>query len=215
MRRIALSCVATAVACLVTTSAIAEEGSSSGLTYSPWTKFCLDDTCFVGRDGRSDCGPVVGATLIERSGDTKKTLRVTLPNRVSQERGVRIIIDDGQAIERPYVNCFANGCMADHDAGAEFVDQLKQGRMLVLEAVDKANSPIRLAVPLTVSPAHITAPDQRRKCTWTCAQQSRYRRAWIKQGAQTRSANRGAKRSSASFASRLQLNRPRLVDPAG
>jgi Invasion associated locus B (IalB) protein len=80
--------------------------------------------------------------------DTKKTLRVTLPTRVSLERGVRIIIDQGQAIERPYVNCFASGCMADYDAGAELVDQLKQGRMLVLEAIDKANSPISLTVPL-------------------------------------------------------------------
>jgi len=115
----------------------------------------LGDTCFTGRDGRLnvigrdgrsnvDCGPVVAAVLIERNGDTKKTLRVTLPTRVSLERGVRTIIDQGQAIERPYVNCFANGCMADY----ELVDLLKQGRMLVLEAIDKANSPISLTVPL-------------------------------------------------------------------
>jgi invasion protein IalB len=148
MHRIALRCSVVTLVCLVTTSAIAEEAGSPGLTYAPWMKFCLDDTCFVGRDGRSDCGPVVGATLVERRGDTKKTLRVTLPNRVNRERGLRIIIDDGQAIERPYASCFANGCMADHDAAAELVDQLKQGRMLVLEATDKANSPIRLTLPL-------------------------------------------------------------------
>jgi hypothetical protein len=64
------------------------------------------------------------------------------------EYGARIIIDQGRAIERPYVNCFANGCMADYDAGAELVDQLKQGRMLVLEAIDKSNSPISLTLPL-------------------------------------------------------------------
>jgi invasion protein IalB len=148
-----------AFACLVATPVIAEDANLPALTYSPWTKFCLADTCFVGRDGRLnvvgadgrsnvDCGPVVAAVLIERNGDTKKTLRVTLPTRVSLERGVRIIIDQGRAIERPYVNCFANGCMADYDAGAELVDQLKQGRMLVLKAIDKANSPISLTVPL-------------------------------------------------------------------
>jgi invasion protein IalB len=155
-----LRCFGTmAFACLVATPVIAEEANLPALTYSPWTKFCLDDTCFIGRDGRLnvigrdgrsnvDCGPVVAAVLIERNGDTKKTLRVTLPTRVSLERGIRIIIDQGQAIERPYVNCFANGCMADYDAGAELVDQLKQGRMLVLKAIDKANSPISLTVPL-------------------------------------------------------------------
>ncbi|MBR0848903.1 invasion associated locus B family protein [Bradyrhizobium diazoefficiens] len=148
-----------AFACLVATPVIAQDASLPALTYSPWTKFCMADTCFVSRDGRLnvvgadgrsnvDCGPVVAAVLIERTGDTKKTLRVTLPNRVSLERGVRIIIGQDQAIERPFVNCFANGCMADYDAGAELVDRLKQGRMLVLKAIDKASSPISLTVPL-------------------------------------------------------------------
>jgi hypothetical protein len=39
-------------------------------------------------------------------------------------------------------------CMADYDAGPELVDQLKLGQMLLLEAVDAANSPISLRVPL-------------------------------------------------------------------
>jgi hypothetical protein len=38
--------------------------------------------------------------------------------------------------------------MADYDAGAELVDQLKRGRILALEAIDKDNSPISLTVPL-------------------------------------------------------------------
>jgi invasion protein IalB len=139
-----------AFACLVAAPAIAEEGGLLALTFSPWTKFCLTDTCFIGRDGRlqPDCGSVVAAVVIERNGDEKKTLRVTLPARVNLERAVRMIIDQGQAIERPYIGCFASGCMADYAAGAELVDQLKQGKMLVLEAMDKANSPISFTIPL-------------------------------------------------------------------
>src|SRR5579862_3253055 len=139
-----------ALACLVATPVIAEAANLPALTYSPWTKFCLGDTCFIGRDGRLnvDCEPVVSAALVERKGDTKKTLRVILATPVSFERGVRLIIDQGPAVERPYVNCFANGCMADYDAGAELVDQVKQGRMLVVKAIDKANSPISLTIPL-------------------------------------------------------------------
>jgi invasion protein IalB len=138
-----------ALACLVA-PATAEAADLPALTYSAWTKFCVKDSCFIGSDGRlrADCGPVVAAVFIERNGDTKKTLRVTLPTRVSLERAVRIMIDQGQAIERPYVGCFAGGCMADYDAGAELVDQLKQGRMLALEAIDKDNSPIGLTVAL-------------------------------------------------------------------
>ena len=155
-----LRCFATmAFACLVATPVIAEEANLPTLTYTPWTKFCISNTCFIGRDGRLnvigrdgrsniDCGPGVAAVLIERNGDRKKILRVTLPTRVSLERGIRIIFDQDQPIERPYANCFANGCTADYEAGAELVDQLKQGRALFLKAVDKANSPINLTIPL-------------------------------------------------------------------
>jgi hypothetical protein len=155
-----LRCFATsAFACLLAMPTIAESANLPALTYSPWIRFCLGDTCFVGRDGRLkvigtdgrsnvECGPVVAAVLIERNGELKKTLRVTLPTRVSLESGVRIIIGRGEAIARPYTNCFANGCMADYEAGAELIDQLKQGRTLALEAIDRANSPISLTIPL-------------------------------------------------------------------
>ncbi|MDH2380648.1 invasion associated locus B family protein [Bradyrhizobium sp. CER78] len=151
MRRVVLRCCAgVALAWLV---AGAATGEQSGLTYSPWAKVCLGDACFVGRDGRLkiesvDCGPVVSATLIARTGNTRKTLRVILPTRVKVERGVRIILDQAQAIERPFTSCFASGCFADYDAGPDLVDQLKQGHTLALEAIDKANSPISLIVPL-------------------------------------------------------------------
>ncbi|MES5487462.1 invasion associated locus B family protein [Bradyrhizobium sp. INPA03-11B] len=151
MRRVVLRCCAGMALAWLVAGAAADE--QSDLTYSPWAKFCLGDACFVGRDGRLkienvDCGPVVSATLIARTGDTRKTLRVTLPTRVKVERGVRIILDQGQAIERPYTSCFASGCIADYDAGPELVDQLKRGHTLALQAIDKANSPISLIVPL-------------------------------------------------------------------
>jgi invasion protein IalB len=146
---IVLRCFAApAFACLVATSAIAAETELPALTYSPWTKICLENTCFTGSDGRSDCGPAVAVWLIERNGDTKKTLRVRLPTRVSLEAGVRIIIDQGQAIERAYTSCHATGCIADYDAGPELVDQLRRAQTLVLKAIDKANSPISLTLPL-------------------------------------------------------------------
>jgi invasion protein IalB len=135
---------------LFATSAAAEKPDLSELTYTPWTKFCLKESCFIGRDGHSDpdCGPVISVVLIARFKDLKTTLHVTLPARVDTERGVHIIIDQAQPIERPFVGCFANGCMAEYEAGQELIDQLKNGRDLKLEALDKANSPITVTVPL-------------------------------------------------------------------
>lgn len=157
--------VIVAFACLVAPPATAEEAGLPALTFSPWTKFCLTDTCFIGSDGRlqPDCGPAVAVVLIERKGDEKRTLRVTLPTRVNLERAVRIIIDQGQAIERPFIGCFASGCMADYAAGAELVDQLKQGKILVLEAIDKANSPISFTVPLVDFASAYDGPPQELK----------------------------------------------------
>jgi invasion protein IalB len=83
-----------------------------------------------------------------RSKDLKTTLHVTLPTRVNTDRGVHIVIDQAQPIERPFVGCFANGCMAEYEAGQELIDQLKHGRDLKVEALDKANLPITATVPL-------------------------------------------------------------------
>jgi invasion protein IalB len=133
---------------LCATPATSEEAGPPTLTYSPWTKLCLNETCFVGRDGRTDCDAVVAAILIEKKGETKRTLRITMPPRVNVARGVRITIDQDQPIARPFERCFASGCMADYEAGAEQIDQLRRGRMLVLEAIDAANVPISLSMPL-------------------------------------------------------------------
>jgi invasion protein IalB len=124
------------------------ESKPPDLIYSPWTKLCIDGSCFIVMDVRSECGPVAGAVLIEKVGETKKTLRVNLPVRVSLERGVRIIFDQGPPIARPYIGCYPYGCTADYEAGIELVDQLKQGQILVLEGVDMANLPISASLPL-------------------------------------------------------------------
>jgi invasion protein IalB len=128
-----------------------DETNTPSLTYTPWAKSCARETCFIGTDGRTNpiCVPIVSAALIEPNAGARKTLRVILPAQVNLERGVRITIGSGQPVARSYTGCFANGCRADYDAGAELVEQLKQGRTLVIEARDKANPPISFAVPLS------------------------------------------------------------------
>ncbi|MFX4450779.1 hypothetical protein ABTA90_19420, partial [Acinetobacter baumannii] len=64
-----------ALVCLVATPVSAEEAGLPALTFSPWAKFCLGETCFIGRDGRRNvigpdnrsninCGAIVSALLI-------------------------------------------------------------------------------------------------------------------------------------------------------
>ncbi len=115
--------------------------------YSPWTKTCIGETCFIGKSVHTECA-FFGAALIERAKDTKKILSVTLPNGVNTDRGVRITIDQAQPVIRPFERCYALGCNAKYEAGAELVEQLKEGRTLTIEAVDTANLLISRSLPL-------------------------------------------------------------------
>jgi len=158
--RLALTFLAIIVAPFITSGAAAESNSPKQV-YSPWTKFCAKssdgkETCLVGRDahivgsdGETVCGPLGSAVLIEPVGEATKTLRVTLPPNVAFQNGVRITIDQSPPIERPFARCFANGCMADHEGGAELVTQLKNGQALLIEGRNAAGQPIAVGIPLS------------------------------------------------------------------
>jgi invasion protein IalB len=126
------------------------------LVYSPWTKFCLKgqeanakQVCFTGKDGRLESGmPVVAAVLIEPDGEPRKILRVTLPLGMSIQPGTRVIVDQGQPMTGPYVICFNNGCMADYEASADLIGNLKKGQSLHVQAINGGGQPVSLPLPL-------------------------------------------------------------------
>jgi invasion protein IalB len=133
------------------------EAQQPQLIYSPWTKFCLkgqetnsQQVCFTGKDGRVESGmPVIAAVLIEPEGEAKKVLRVTLPLGMQLPQGTRVIVDQGQPMNAPYVICFTNGCMADYEASAELIGKLKKGQGLVVQGINSQGQPISLVLPLS------------------------------------------------------------------
>jgi invasion protein IalB len=157
MGRVVAFILTTIALAILATPSLPEDATPA---FSPWTKLCIKSrdgmqTCIIGRDatrigrdGVTACGPIGAAALIERSTDAIKALRVTLPASLAQQPGVRIIIDQSQPISRPYVRCYANGCMADYEAGAELVAELKQGETLLIEGIDAAGRPVAVALPL-------------------------------------------------------------------
>ena len=133
------------------------EAQTPQLIYSPWTKFCLkgqeanaQQVCFTGKDGRVESGmPVIAAVLIEPEGDAKKVLRVTLPLGMMLTQGTRVIVDQGQPMNAPYVICFTNGCMADYEASGELIGKLKKGQGLAVQGMNSQGQPITLVLPLS------------------------------------------------------------------
>jgi invasion protein IalB len=126
------------------------------LIYSPWMKFCFkrqedngQQVCFTGEDGKVESGmPVVSAVLIEREGEAKKMLRVTLPLGMQLPQGTRIIVDRGQPMNGPYVICLANACVADYEASEELIATMKRGQWLVVQGFNNQGQGISLFLPL-------------------------------------------------------------------
>jgi invasion protein IalB len=130
---------------------------SPQLMYSPWTKVCQrgqetdnKEVCIIHKDGRLENGmPVVIAELLEKEGIDKKILRVTVPFGMRLPPGTRVIIDQATPTSAPYAFCLQFGCIAEYDATAEMVAQMKKGQMLTVQAINLNNQPISLPLPLT------------------------------------------------------------------
>jgi invasion protein IalB len=133
-----------------------QQGEQPKLNFSPWTKVCpkgqeanAKAVCLTGRDGAVETGlPVVAAVLIEPEGEPRKTLRVTLPLGMALQPGTRVVIDEGQPMTAPYVICAGNGCMADYEASAELVANMKRGKGLSVQGVNGAGQVVSLILPL-------------------------------------------------------------------
>jgi invasion protein IalB len=138
------------------------QGQQIQLLYSPWTKFCAKgqeanakQVCLTGKDGRVETGqPVVSAVLIQPEGGPN-VLRVTLPLTVQLLRGTRVMVDQtklasmaSETQSTPYTICFVNGCMADYEATADVITQLKKGQKLWVQGFSIAGEFINLPLPL-------------------------------------------------------------------
>lgn len=126
------------------------------LTYSAWTKSCTraadidgKQICFSIKFGRPASGqPIVVAVVVEREGESRKTLRVLLPLGVQTVHGTRIIVDSGKPVLSPYVFCVAEGCVSDYEATPDLVNNLQKGRKLTVQAINSNGAPLWLPLPL-------------------------------------------------------------------
>ena len=142
-----------------------EPGSGAAaaqFVFSPWTKICGKDSppanskvvCLIVKEARvKEARLEIGAfaasaALVESEDEPKRILRVILPLGMQIQPGTRVFIDQGPAAQRPYLICFANGCMADYEADAVMVAKLARGQELVIQAIDSSGQPVTVKLPL-------------------------------------------------------------------
>lgn len=73
---------------------------------------------------------------------------MTLPLGMQLVHGTRIIVDNNPPLQSPYVICFQNGCMSDYEATPEFINNMKKGQNLVVQAINANGAPLTLPLPL-------------------------------------------------------------------
>jgi len=134
-----------------------EAGPPVQLIYSPWTKFCAKEQeanakeiCSTSSDGRLESGqPVVGAAIIEITGEPKKVLRVTLPLGMRLPPGTQVVVDEGQGVVQPFLVCMNNGsCISDFEATPELLTAMKKGQTLTVRVYEFSGALVTLPLPL-------------------------------------------------------------------
>jgi invasion protein IalB len=63
-------------------------------------------------------------------------------------QGTRVIVDQGQPMNAPYMICFPNGCMADYEASSELIGKLKKGQSMVVQGINSQGQAVSLPLPL-------------------------------------------------------------------
>jgi hypothetical protein len=143
--------------CVTVLTALSVAPAQSEEPDSSWKKFCLNDVCYVGkgrvgehRAGKGrlpDCGMIGEMTLVERKTESGKRLSLALPGSIDPKRPIRMTIDGNEPVSHAAWWCDCACWIHDDKAGAELVEQLKQGQSLTLEAVARGKPHI-VVIPL-------------------------------------------------------------------
>jgi invasion protein IalB len=153
------------------------------VVYSQWTKICpkqppgaqqVKQVCLTVSEARLETGQfLAGAALIEQQGEEKKLLRITLPLGMQIPPGTRLTLDSEQPASGTYVTCIPNGCMADYEINANYVDRMKKGQQLLLQGVNMPGQVANYMLPLASFAKAVDGPptdqdefDRRQKEEW-------------------------------------------------
>jgi invasion protein IalB len=100
-------------------------------------------------DGNS--GMVLVAAAVRKiEGEEKEQLLVRLPTAIALAipAGVQIKVDDGQPISLQYTLCYATSCQAETEMTKELFDTMRNGKQMVVAAVNLQRKAIGFPVPL-------------------------------------------------------------------
>jgi len=93
---------------------------------------------------------LVAAAVRTVQGDDKKQLLVRLPTAIALAipAGVQIRVDEGEPVALKYTLCYGTSCQAETELTKELFDSMRNGKQLVVAAVNLQKKAIGFPVPL-------------------------------------------------------------------
>jgi invasion protein IalB len=124
------------------------------IKYSDWRKICFKTpgtkmVCRTSIAGTFETGQsAIRIDLIEREGDKVARLQLFLPVGLYLQAGVKLLIDQGDPYQIPYVWCLTNTCIAADVADPRLIKEMETGQNLLLEVVDSSVQSVSTTLPI-------------------------------------------------------------------
>jgi len=127
------------------------------LVYSAWIKLCgknpqdpnAKELCQTMKEAHMESGQfVAAAALIEMAGEQKKILQLIVPTRLLLPPGVRVTIDANPPHDGPFIICAPEFCMAQHEVTQDFINKLKAGQTVQIQAINDQKQTVSFLLPL-------------------------------------------------------------------
>jgi invasion protein IalB len=122
---------------------------------SPWTKICNRDpqankeVCLVAQDIRAETGQFLASVAVrEVEGEPKKQFIIAVPPGMQLQPGMRVVIDKHEPMPARYSICFPNACYGDLDIDAKFIDIMKKGQALTVQAINQVGRTVNFTLVL-------------------------------------------------------------------
>jgi invasion protein IalB len=138
----------------------APAGAPTTATEDAWVKLCMKseqtqnkEICLINHEGlEPNTGMVLIAAAVRKvQGEEKQQLLVRVPTAYALviPAGVQIKIDEGQPIQLQYAICFPTSCQVQIELTKELMDQLRNGKQMVVAAMNIQQKTMGFPVPLT------------------------------------------------------------------
>lgn len=122
---------------------------------SPWTKICNRDpqankeVCLVAQDIRAETGQFLASVAVrEVEGEATKQFIIAVPPGMQLQPGMRVVIDKHEPMPARYSICFPNACYGDMDIDGKFIDIMKKGQALTVQAINQVGRTVNFTLVL-------------------------------------------------------------------